>query len=713
MRISGSRLGSGVRLALAVLALQPARVAAGDPYEEYNQFCLQNFSAPTEPLIYEHCGHDLAFLEDGFWLYESMNSAAIGLETNLPAKTRIEFGETPALGRATSEPERYFFIHLHHVTGLQPETTYYYRTVAVDERGHTVTTEVRTLRTRAFPGAILVPDELSGPPFILNSANTTYVVTRDIVATTRAFSIKAANVTLDLNGHTVVYDDGPALVQNTTYDKYVSSDVSTFGVYAYGNFGAARLLNGRIVQGRNNGAGNISYGFNPIYMSLGAALSEVAGVSVEYSGGSVGGIIVRYGNFHVHHNVVKDAGTVIDNRAQGIKGAEVANSEADVHHNLVKRARHQGIRPGGAASHNEIHIDSYATNGFGVAPKTFVSGNRIFGTGYHVVAIGWASKIKVSGNLIWLQGVAPTNRDDEYGADASVNGIRLTQYNGGTAPYEDNEYTQNTIIIKARERCKTMRGVQFSSDPYVKNLVLRSNIIKTEVQDDVTGPVPCVVAQGLSERSADQLPVRYIDNVFISNSCHVRFGDSYACGGNHRFYNCRLVKFGATSAYQTLRLGWWNQVSVNNSFVDCTTEEGASLDSTYVEGSNRIEYSVGHSLHVAVRSGSGEPVTGAEIWVEDSCGKTPRLVTDAEGRAEVEILEYLMRAENGRGPVRIEREQHTVVVGDVVRRRLTAAEVSLKNLRETPLLIVIGGEASRPLPPVNLRITRGQSSASR
>lgn len=690
----------------STVALHPASAAA-DTYEEYNQFCLENFSAPTEPLVYEHCGHELVFQDDGFWIHESRNSAAIGLETNLPAKTRIEFGETQALGRSTAEPERYFFIHLHHVTGLEPERTYYYRAVAVDERGHIATTPLRTFQTHSFAGAVLIPGQLSGPPFVLNSANATYIVTEDIVAPTRAFSIKATGVTLDLNGHTITYDDGPALVENATWDKYVQSDISTFGIYSRGNFGGVRLLNGKVLQGRNSGSGNISYGFNPVYFSLGTVLSEIAGVSVEYSGPSVGGIIALYGNHHVHHNVVKDVGTVIDNRHQGIKAIEVANAEVAVHHNLIKRSRHQGIKPKGQVRENEVHIDSYATNGFGIKPSASVSGNRIFGTGYHVVAIGWTTELKVSGNFIWLQGVAPTNRDDEYGADASVNGIRLTQYGGATVAYENNEYIENTIIIKAREGTKTARGVQFFSDPYVRNLLFRKNRIKTEVQDEITDYVPCVVAQGLSDRAGEQLPVRYIENILMSNSCQVRFGDSYGCGGNHRFVGCRLVRLGTRAGYRTLGLGWWKYVSVDNAFVDCETEGGASLESTFVGGTGRIEYSVGHGLYVQLRRESGDPVEGVEVWVEDSCGATPRVLTDGEGRAQLEILEYLMRADSGRGPMRIERENHAVVVGELVRRPLTSAEVSLRNAPANPLVIVVDIGPGRPSAPRNLRVASG------
>ena len=50
----------------------------------------------------------------------------------------------------------------------------------------------------------------NGPgPYLLNQADTTYVLQTDVRAQGTAFVVAAPNVTLDLNGHTVVYGDSP------------------------------------------------------------------------------------------------------------------------------------------------------------------------------------------------------------------------------------------------------------------------------------------------------------------------------------------------------------------------------------------------------------------------------------------------------------------------------------------------------------------------
>ncbi len=51
-----------------------------------------------------------------------------------------------------------------------------------------------------------------------------------------------------------------------------------------------------------------------------------------------------------------------------------------VHHNLVKRTRQSGFA-GREVYNNEVYIDSYVTNAFGVGGGE-VHGNRVFGGGH-------------------------------------------------------------------------------------------------------------------------------------------------------------------------------------------------------------------------------------------------------------------------------------------------------------------------------------------
>ena len=58
--------------------------------------------------------------------------AAIAWETNLPAKTYIEYGPTTSYGQKTNQPERFFYTHLHYLKDLDNNKTEVYSSVAED-----------------------------------------------------------------------------------------------------------------------------------------------------------------------------------------------------------------------------------------------------------------------------------------------------------------------------------------------------------------------------------------------------------------------------------------------------------------------------------------------------------------------------------------------------------------------------------------------------
>jgi len=665
-------------------------------YEEFNTFCLENFGAEREPLVYGRYGAILAFVESGFWIHESRNSAAVAFETTLPARTRIEFGETASYGQTTEMSDRAYYLHLHHIKDLEPDRTYHYRFIATDERDNTVHSSNRTFQTHSLPEHVNVPGSLEGPPFVLDTPDTQYILTEDIVSDTRGISIKARGVSLDLNGHRVTYDEGPPIVEGD-WNEHLYSDSSSTGIHfwIWNPTGVCTIRNGEVVQGQNMGQGHINVGFNPILIYGGTA--EIAGVAVDYAGHSVGGISNHNGALVAHHNVILDRGTGIDNRHQGIKAINCRTVHPEgLHHNLIKRARQQGIITGdggGPVYSNEIYIDSYDTNSFGLRPTSLVEGNRIFGTGYHVVAIGWISDVsyQIRNNFIHLQGVAPSNRSEEYGAHSSVNGMRLTQYSGSTRLYEDILYEGNTIIVKAREGCNQARGTQFFSDPHVVNLRFRNNIIKTEVQDDETPIAPCVVAHGQGDRAEDQRPVFYENNLFMTNSVFVRFGDSYACGGNHQFRNNELVRFGQTPDHSAIRMGYWIWPSYGNRFIDTVCGAGVDLEDNVFDGSAsaRLEYSVGHSLYIRAKSSTGETIALDSLWVSDCTGTNYRTRTGADGDARIELLEYTYLAPEGQAhPAREGHSDHTLLVDGYEPFVVTPELFAIGNNHDDPVEII-------------------------
>ena len=680
-------------------------------YEDFNVFCLQNFGAITESLTYQIFGNTLAFVDSGRWSYESEQSAAISVETSLPARSYIEYGTTSSYGSRTSETDRFYYIHLHYLTNLQPNTIYHYRMVATDERGQSVPSADMIVQTRLRANVVYIPGNLGNPPYVLNSPNTTYVLTQDLVAPNRAFTIRASGITLDLNGHEVTYDDQPAKLSNAKWNDYLYSDVSTFGIYCYfgsGNVGNIKIVNGKVKQGRNNGTGDIGMGFNPIIAGANGAPIEISGLTLEYSGISVDGLIAREGNSIVHHNVVTDRGTGIVNRSQGVRAIWTENSSYAVHHNLIRRTRHQGIVASADIFSNEIYVDSYATNAFGISPArgNQIYSNKIFGSGYHVVGIGWDSRITVSSNFIYLVAVAPTTRSDEYGADSSVNGIRLTQYTGESWLYENNLYQGNTIVVKGRDGAISIRGVQFASDPNVKNLVFRDNTIKAESLDTRTAIAHCVVTQGISDRGSQQLPVFYRNNTFISNTNPIAFGDSYGSGGNHHFEFCRFVRTGSDSRFRTVRIGYWIYDSFGNRIIDPMLETGTDLQNPLFDGDGRLDYSVGHFLQIIAKDTKGVPIASTAIQVYDNTGLSVSTMTDGTGAAAMELIEYAYASIGGQtNPTRTNRAGHNLRIAGFETLVIAPEIFAIRNNQGNAVVLTFR-PINSPQNPKNLRLIK-------
>ncbi|MGD2174950.1 MAG: hypothetical protein PVJ27_06065, partial [Candidatus Brocadiaceae bacterium] len=556
----------------------------------------------------------------GLWVYASERSACIGFETSLPAKAHVEYGATANYGRRTAEATRHHYIHVHYLTDLLPDTDYHFRLRAVDERGNRIASEDATFRTRSMREAIRIPGDLEGPPYVLDRSDATYLVTEDLTIEGMAFDLPQGtqNVTLDLGGHRVVYD-------NKRFGKIESGNFwdwirgSQFGVRAMKVQGL-RILNGTIRQGAGNDAAQAnSIGYNPIYTN-GCRNMEIAGVTVRYSGPQQVGIYNHWSGWDsdFHHNVFLDTGTELINRhGAGCRAILFGGSEMSgvkVHHNLVARTRQSGLS-GNQVHNNEIYVDSWATNSFGVRITQSGSAysNRVLGTGYHVCAFGWGNELRFHGNFVHLEGQKPGGRFKEYGDQVSLNGFRLTQYAGSTKPYHGNEYYDNTVVVVAREGAQA-RGVQFFSDPYVEDLVFRNNTVKAMVADDETHQAACVVTQGNVDRADQHLPILYRDNTFISNICNIRFGDYYGVGSNHRFHGCRFVRVGDDPRYRTFL--WDTGYRCEGHVVrDAAFEGGAASDSLRFGARDQAQ-DLALEWTVTVKTAPGAAVT-----VTDSTGR--------------------------------------------------------------------------------------------
>ena len=640
-----------IKTALTLIVILTAllvgtNTATADIYKAFNRFCMENFGAEREPEIYRMFGKDLKIEEKGFWEHISEKSACICFQTNLPAKTYMEYGASTAYGSTTAESERCFSLHIHYPRNLKANTEYHYRMVALDERGNKIVSADKTFKTKQITDAIRIPDDLDGPPYTLDKENGVYLVTEDINSDSTAIYIRASGITLDLGGNTITYNEKP-------------QDTSACGIRTGGRgFGNLAIKNGIVKQGKANSGTEKPYEiiFDPFFFYHASDI-EIAGVTIIYSGMQVGGLKFNGGeNNSIHHNILIDRGTELFNRHIGTNAISFGCANSVCHHNLVKRCRHRGIGVGSNEEiySNEIYVDSYATNSYGImyySSRTpihdlTIHHNRVFGTGYHPIGIGagyHAKDVKVYSNYIQMQGAEREERwsggqggGDPTGQLHPVNGIRVQK-----GPQENIEYFDNTIVSKGRGEGAMMRGLWVIPHGNMRDVVFRDNRIIAIAEDDKAEGY-AIAALGTDADNPDELVI-YKNNTVISNICNVRFADNYAYGGKHRFISNTFVRSGDYPDYKTIRFGWrgWKHESYGHVFTDSSFEGRASYDEVAFDGaeSDRCDFAVQWTLTV-------KTLPSASISIKDRMGKEVFSgETKADGEVSVALTQYILSRE--------------------------------------------------------------------
>jgi hypothetical protein len=649
-------------------------------YDLYNQFCLTHYGAEIDPLVYETFGNQLETEKGSNWEYISEKSASISWKTNLPAKTYVEYGTSKTYGERTDLPERYFYIHLHYLKNLQPNTTYHYRLVSVDERGNKTESQDKTFSTGNIPNAIHIPGDLGNPPYILDQANSVYIVTENIDADRTAFEISADNITLDLGGHTVTH--GNQLITDLDHTELEKSGVGIRRKEGQSKQTGLKIFNGIIKQGvaENNTAyyaaekmvrpdeerkkvleKNMNKGFSNIELSYCDDV-EIAGVTAEYRWHQTWGM--RFENafekYNIHHNVCLDKGTQMFSRhgaggarSIGFRGSATGdlnhdNNKMEVHHNLVKRTRQNGLNTAQRIYDNEIYVDSWVVNSFAISPHNQngqVFNNQIFLTGYYACGILWAtSDLHVHHNFIHMESIrtmierphSGRRLIEDWGEQDVLAGMRLTNYNKGGQQRENLAYSNNVIIGRCRGDVE-MRGTEFFSDYSIKNLVCENNIIKIIAEDTLVRKAACVDTQGAFNDRSTHLPLYYKNCSLISNRCNIRFGDEYGQGSNHRFINCKIVKTGNHPHYQTFEFDGHSSV-FNHVLLDCEFTGGAKYnDVRWTDTQSLSNYRVEWTLTL-------ETASDAIVSISDKNGNEAFTGnTGKDGEISIPLVQSIIR----------------------------------------------------------------------
>jgi hypothetical protein len=562
------------------------------------------------------------------WCMASHTSAVVVWRTPNRATSRVEYGLTEACKQSTptTKPGRVlglpFFTHFHRITGLEPVKTYHYRTVSIGTDGSEEKGEAYTFTTAPYDDSTIpVPGDLQGPPYVLDEDGATYVLTRDLTVPLAGFEITASDVTLDFDGHTLTYNDEPYEGSDKWNERaYKGND---FGVKCSGK-GRVTLRGGRIVQGKGGSAGTqVGIGCNPVYSRNAPVTLE--GMELVWHGPDVSGAFFHWGGENrVDHCVFDDRGSTITNRHQAISTID-GNGWGVYSWNLVKRTRQQALMNAVEAEHNEVYIDSCATNAFGIKPTgragkpVEVRKNAIYGIGEHPVGIAMF-KVYPPGSVVDanIVEVKCTRSGTEYGYTGSA--CFRTTWGADNITVGSNTFTAHADVYDgkvAKARCVWVGLPHFTPKGATEEIrdargFFLGNVIKAIGRNGAKAGAICVVCLNESPNLV------FANNTVESTWANVLLGDEYGhAGGYPKFVNNEFYRSGEDPAYRTI-YQQRGRIPATGVFLDTTYEDGASRDSVELGEAGEVVFQ--RVFTISVVDGEGKPVPGARVVVSDSGG---------------------------------------------------------------------------------------------
>ncbi len=322
------------------------------------------------------------------WVHVSETSAVIYwqlADISMSAFSFVEYGASRELGQRTKQASKPRWAQYHALTGLSTGRKCYFRMVNLDpETGRRTESDILSLTPSKVPGAVYIPGDMAaGPPYILDKPGAYYVLTEDITAAGSAFEIMADSITLDLDGHTVVFG-------NDTSER-------VYGVrFGYGD--GCKLVGGRIAQGERSN----------LYSTAVASLdrpqaTEVAGISTDVHLKCAYPINFTHANrVHIHHNNIYSRVTELECRhypGNILMRLYVYSGDVSVHDNILTEGCHWGIMVREKSRrvmrnvevhHNDIQHHQQYVNGYALAPGSGadVHHNKVTSTGRAVHITG-------------------------------------------------------------------------------------------------------------------------------------------------------------------------------------------------------------------------------------------------------------------------------------------------------------------------------------
>jgi len=546
---------------------------------------------------------------------------------------------------------------------------------------------------------IHIPGGVYSEPYIIDKAETEYILDGDIVADGDAILIRASKIVLNLNGKTVTYNQKEP-GHGVRLDVYNKTDIA--------------VINGSIIQGEAMSEGNQSGAGNNPFRTLGTSRLQIAGIHAVYGGRDVGGIFATYaGDSVFEHITLEDtwAYGTFKNRHQGISAIRGGNSSI-YRYNTIINARQAGItvRNDSQVYGNNITINSLATNSAGIggykSQDVEVFGNTIVARGEHPIGIGFVSQgtnnIHIHNNKIDVQ---TTKIGEEYGGRKACFNPRTpcgnfavgfrTTWGGNNINFHDN-----VIMVRTDSRYPgtySVTGEQVVVDGKGRGLMVATvegerahfhNNTITALDKDGTGKAFGIACNGGSQ-SPDLV---FENNTVVSNILNVAISDEYgACEGHPLFINNTFVRRDDFGPYQTIAAELGGYFPATGRFVSNYYMDGASQDNININAQNRNKPKsvfFGNNLQISLNKNNNlsERIEEAKITLihnemnqrhESDLPQeliTITQVTDSNGQVKIAAFEYELHNEDGEAGKEIRRTLQPYVIEVVIGNEIHATE---------------------------------------
>ncbi|MGB0125091.1 MAG: IPT/TIG domain-containing protein [Silvibacterium sp.] len=377
----------------------------------------------------------------------------------------------------------------------------------------------------------------------------TYYLANDVTCTTQGFALNANSIVFNLNGHTITYGTGSAVVPAISICDvwYKPLPQSACGNAVHGN---PQVYNGKIVQSTSSATFTPAVWIGQANGMSGGYFHDLT-ITIQQTGaqafyGDLPGI-----NWKIENNTINDKVTYIQKPGQTPLGARaqfqgvvidfdnsnVAGAGNVFSGNTINGSPQGGIRDSTENSQitdNVITLSSDYSNDYGVtvlANGQTVSGNIISGRGRGIDAE--ASQFQITGNTITVHEEA---NNSEYGGcelDGSY-GIRIKNYptNSGYTPSVDWTISGNTVSVSA-QYCDA-HALQFTDLPDSVQGTVSNNSFTT-----TNRPTPTAQSlnldsgdYGVSFDGFDQAQIDFAKNSFNATVCAEIANDATTDGAN-------------------------------------------------------------------------------------------------------------------------------------------------------------------------------------